>query len=363
MLRVLNTVFAEAFYKANTGFFLFFFFVFFGAVQGGSLVSYHLSLMMGILASPMVLLLVLCCWTAYHIKCTSFFLKTINSEEGRFLYTVQALPKQRQLFFYAVIYTAVYLPVLLYSILVVFIGLEKGCVFAPACILLYQALSVAVFIGVVHIRMNNWIGPFRLPSFSLPVKKKPLLFVLYYLASEKKNALLLIKSVSIALLYVALIWNNGPFKNDSFILFYLLIFSAHAVLPFLSVQFAESRAAFSRNLPVPLLKRAMAFVIPYTILMLPETVYLVAVSTAMPALIKLAYISNLIASLALLTAIQYSGAQSRDEYVKAAGGILFVSIFVLHVQAFWLWIGVQLVMAMLLFASGYYKFERTEEES
>lgn len=67
------------------------------------------------------------------------------------------------------------------------------------------------------------------------------------------------------------------------------------------------------------------------------------------------------ANLALLTAILYSEAQHRDEYLKACFGLVFVSIFFLHVQAFWFWIVVQSAMAVLLFVNGYYRFEKAED--
>ena len=360
MRQTLNKVFVQAFYKANTGFFLFFFFVFFGAVQGGSLLSYHLSLIRSILGSTTILLLVFACWTAYHIKCTSFFLQTINSAEGSFLYNLQALHKGRQWLIYLTLYGAVYLPIALYAIIVAIIGWQRGYVLSSTAVLVYQVVSVAVFISVIHRRLNNWLTNPRLPSFSLPLKKTYLLYLLFYFTIERKNVLLLIKTLSLLLLYVALVWNGGPFKNNDFILFYLLLLAAHALLPYLSVHFMESRLAISRNLPLPLSKRAAAFSLTYCFFLLPETLYVFLVPNAMPASLKLAYVINLIACLILLTALQYSEAQDRDEYVKASGGLLFVSVFVFHVQAFWLWIAVQMIIAAVLFSSGYYKFERKE---
>lgn len=350
----------HGFYKAAAGFFLFFFFVFFGAVQGNSLVSYHLSLIKSILGSSVILLLVFACWTAYHLKCTAFFLRIVNSDEGMFLHNLKALRTKRQRLLYARLYTAVYLPVLLYSFVVIVVGWQKGYVLPSAFVLFYQLLSIVAFSSVIHYRMNHWMERFRFPSFSLPVKKSYLLYLLFYFFVEKKNLLLLVKALSLLLLYLALIWNGGPFNNDDFILFYLLLLTAHAALPYLSVGLAESRLAFSRNLPLPLLKRGLFFVFPYCLILLPEALYLFLAPNAMPVPAKFAYLVNLLASLALLTALQYSEAQSRDEYLKATGGLLFVSVFVFHAQAFWFWIAVQFVMGALLFTSGYYKFERSE---
>lgn len=360
MQQALNKVFVQAFYKANAGFFLFFFFVFFGAVQGGSLLSYHLSLIKGILGSTTVLGLVLLCWTAYHIKCTSFFIRVINSEEGRFLHNLQSLGKGRQWLVYARLYTAVYSPVLFYAIVVAVTGIQKGYVLAPVLIFLYQLLSLAVFAGVIYHRLNHWMERFGFPSFSLPVRKTYLLYVFFYFFVEKKNVLLLIKIFSVLLLYIALVLNGGPFNNDDFILFYLLVLTAHAIVPYLSVRFTEKRLAVARNLPLLLSERGVALLLPYCLFVLPEALYLFLVPNAMPFFSKVAYVVNLPASMALLSAVQYSEAQTRDEYLKVIGGLLFVTLFVLHVQAFWVWIAAQFIIAAILFVSGYYKFEASE---
>jgi hypothetical protein len=77
---------------------------------------------------------------------------------------------------------------------------------------------------------------------------------------------------------------------------------------------------------------------------------------------RLAYCTNLLAGLALLTAMQYSGAESREEYLKATFVLVLLSIFVLHVQAFWFWIVAQFSIAAVLFASGYYRFEKKDDQ-
>ncbi|RYZ29028.1 MAG: hypothetical protein EOO10_07620 [Chitinophagaceae bacterium] len=168
---------------------------------------------------------------------------------------------------------------------------------------------------------------------------------------------LALKGFSLIMLYVILVWNKGKYSSDSFLLFYLVILMGHAILPYMFVQFMENRLTLSRNLPVPLYKIAAAYLIPYVLFLLPELTYILYHAKDFSIENRIAYYVNLVASLFLLTAVQYSDAFNRNEYMKASFGLFFVSIFALHWQAFWVWIGIQAVIGIILFRTGYYRYE------
>lgn len=357
MYLLLNKLFIRNFYGANAGFFLFFFFIFFGAVQGGSLISYHMSLMKSMLSSGVTLGIVLCCWLLYHLKCISFILKIINSEEGKFLYNIQALSLYRQKQLYFIGYLGLYAPVFIYSIIVSIIGFRWGYSTASLIILLFQCLSSLIVVFLIYDRLNNWIRRPLLLPVSLSFPKYFLIYNLAYFTSEKRTMFLLLKAFSLALLYISLVWNKGKYDNDSFLLFYLLILIAHAILPYLSVQFLEKQLSFTRNLPISVSKRALFFILSYIVLLLPEAGYLIYHATAFPLEHRIAYCINIVASLFLMTAIQYADAVNRNEYLKACFALFFFSIFALHLQAFWIWIGIQSTIGMILFMNGFYHYE------
>ena len=196
-----------------------------------------------------------------------------------------------------------------------------------------------------------------LPSFHFRLPASYLLFTFFYFAIGKSRVVVAVKVLSLALLYIILVWNRGRYDNDSFLLFYLVILLAHAAFPYLALQFMEKELAFLRNLPLSFFRRVLMFVLPYFILLLPELAYIIYHATALPVAHRFAYYLNLIASLFLLTAVQYSEAFTRDEYVKAVFGLFFSSIFALHVQAFWLWIGIQVIIGIVLFRAGYFAYE------
>ena len=361
MYRVLSKIFIRRFYAANAGFFLFFFFVLFGAVDGSSLMSYHLSLMKSILGSATILWLVCFIWLLYHLKCTTFFLQIIDSEEGAFLYNLQALFPGRQWLLYMMLYGAVYAPVLVYAVLVFVVGVQQGYRSSAAGLLFFQLLSFPFFTGLIYYRINNRLRRFALPSFRLPFYRPLWLTVFYYFTIKKKVLLLTLKAFSLFLLYIILIWNRGRYDNDSFLLFYLIILAANAAIPYLSVQFMEQQFAAYRNLPVSLFRRGIIFLLSYTLLAVPEAVYLLYFGEALPLAVRIGYVVILVTNPCLLTAFLYSEAQSREEYLKATFTLVFISIFVFHVQAFWLWIVVQLIISTVLFATGYHQYQTGEK--
>lgn len=362
MLSLLSKVFIRQFYSSNAGFFLFFFFVFFGAVEGGQLLTYHLSIMHSMLGSGAVLLLVFACWLLYHLKCVGFALKTIDQPQCSFLYNLQAADSAKQWVCCLVVYAGLYAPVLFYAVLVAIVGFREGQMYSALWILTFLFGTLFVFTAALRYRLTNWLYRFRLPSITGGTRKKFPLFILFHFLNSRKKWLLALKSFSLLLLYTILVWNKGRYDNDSFLLFYLVILAAHAVVPFAAVQFMENDLLFSRNLPIPLFSRMLAFLFPYILVLLPETAYILLQADGLPVNHRVAYVVNFAASLFLLTAIQYSEAVSRDEYLKATFAVVLISIFVLHAQAFWFWIGAQLLMAIILFASGYKNFERSLNE-
>jgi hypothetical protein len=175
--------------------------------------------------------------------------------------------------------------------------------------------------------------------------------------------LLILKTFALALLYLVLVLNKGKYTHDSFLLFYLLILLTHAILPYLAVDFIEKKFSAHRNLPVALWKQIAVFVLAFVLLLLPEAAYIVYQADAFLLEHRFMYYINWVSSLFLLTAVQYANASTKKEYVKACFGLLFFSIFALHAQAFWLWIVIQIIAAILLFISGYFSYEVPAEET
>src|SRR5919112_5834252 len=89
-IRILQKVLVNYFYQANSGLFLFAFFVLFGLPVYP--VAFHLSLITGFLKSQEFLGLVMFVWFLYNLKCLDYILKQLNNSRQAFLYCFTYLP-------------------------------------------------------------------------------------------------------------------------------------------------------------------------------------------------------------------------------------------------------------------------------
>src|SRR5690349_21505893 len=126
MNRLLYKLITRSFYRTNAGFFLFFFFLFFGAVNAGSLVSYHYSLILSMIISWLVLGAVFFCWILYQLKCLRYCYSLIRSAEGSFLFNFSLLSKWVQGKTVLIIYLQLYAAILIYSLVVMLIAFQRN---------------------------------------------------------------------------------------------------------------------------------------------------------------------------------------------------------------------------------------------
>ncbi|MEO7768576.1 MAG: hypothetical protein ABIS01_14195, partial [Ferruginibacter sp.] len=107
---LLMKVLVKQFYIINAGFFLFLFFFFFGMVNGGQLISYHQSLIRGMIGSPVFMAVVWCAWLLYNIKCILFCHNIIKADDSHYIYALKSLSTSTQILLYFLVATLQYMP-------------------------------------------------------------------------------------------------------------------------------------------------------------------------------------------------------------------------------------------------------------
>src|SRR5262245_36466243 len=115
MYRIVNKVLVAKFYEQNTGLLLFVFFLMFGIVESGQLVSFHLSLIRGMLSSVLITTLICGIWAIYLLRAQHFFQQALHKPENTFLIELARLPSQKRVLLLVYLQCFVYLPVLVYS--------------------------------------------------------------------------------------------------------------------------------------------------------------------------------------------------------------------------------------------------------
>src|SRR5687767_10732015 len=119
IMRIFFKLLIKEFYAINAGYFLFFFILFFGVVSPTDLVFFHVSIILGMFNSPVLMAAVMLLWLLYISKCVFFGNKTIHKPENNFLTNLQAFSFKKQFALFFINLFLLYLPVVIYSCFVV----------------------------------------------------------------------------------------------------------------------------------------------------------------------------------------------------------------------------------------------------
>lgn len=362
----LITIWVLPFYRRNAGFFLFFFFIFFGTVSPESLVKYHLSIIQSILSSYATLTGVLIIWLLYNTKCIQFIYNSLKAAESTFLYQLQALSRKRQTLLFGMIEVLMFLPVGAYILLVFYIALQQDQALQAGILLIFLiAVCMSSSLYIYQTVNSTWKEnkPALFFKHNTTPKPKNLLFILvHYSLNQKKVQLLVLKLFSFIVLYIALVWNADSFDHDSLVLFLVVMLLSHALLAFQYVQFIEKTLLFVRNLPLPTFHIFLAYFLIFALIFLPELVYITWTGHALLAWQQIvALYLTLVNTLLFFATVQYSGTIDRNEFVKIIFGVSFVSIFFYNNEQYAWWAALTFLFATLIFFTSYPQYEPPSE--
>ncbi|MBB6610903.1 hypothetical protein H7F15_07635 [Pontibacter sp. Tf4] len=361
---IVTRVLVGPFYKENTGFFLFLFFLLFGLMNARDLVLYHSSLMHTIVATGVGMGVAMLAALLYNYKCAAFVFHNLSRPENSFLINMQALPVRQQfaiLFFCQVLLAA---PVLLYLGTTIAIGLQQGFIVAAFGLVLFLMLSCAGS-ALLYVRKLNGThkATLRLPLlFSGNYTKLPVLYPLHHLLHERKLALLIVKLFSCFVFYMVFIVNRDVFSINYFRLLFLLCATGHSMLVYYSFAFTEKQLAFTRNLPVSRTKRLLNYLLTYLLLLLLELCLLLVYSTGLMNWIELLQTFAIgPGQLLLLMAILYLPNMHLQRFGLFTC-LVYLGLAVLLPSGVTIVLLAQVTIALAIFYSRYYKFELMNSE-
>jgi hypothetical protein len=358
-------VWVKQFYIINAGFLFFIFFFFFGMVNGGQLISYHQSLILAMLISPVLMSIVCLAWLFYNIKCILFCTNTIKSTESTYIFALRALPDSNQILIYLFVSTLLYLPVFAYSWFIVYMAINKFMFLNAMLVAAYQFLMIAFGAYVIFVTINKKRAPGILEntlsfiSLKSKIKLGYFGFLVGHFLDEKKMAFLLVKIFSILMLSVSFVINGDHFDEDLFSIFFLLIFVAHAILVFYCVDFSETNMQFTRNLPIAWHTVAGRYLFTYGVFLMPECAFMLVNNHGnLPVTEILLLYLTAVSTLFLCTAYLYGSGLNMENYMFLVF-ISFLMIFFLQKTGLKLltMLGICFT-AVTIFKSYYYSFEK-----
>ena len=273
-LNILQRVLVFHFYRVNAGFFFFWFFLLFGVPA--QVLSFHMSLIQGMIHSGVFLSCVIAIWFLYTLKCINYGIKQLNEPRQHFLFVLNHLSNKKQFALMLFVHMQVFLPVLVYACIVAKIAFRENqyvsvfaVVIANFALIIFPVFVYRYYLQKrsLYIRLFSPASTFNIPKpfFSIP---------LWFIWKERKQMLLVTKLFSLLLLYgfINLYEPDSPDVRPV-LLIMLLIAMAHFTMVAHMRAFEENYLSFSRSLPVSLLKRFFTRLLTYTVLLLPELLF------------------------------------------------------------------------------------------
>lgn len=359
---VLIKVLVKKFYERNVGLLFFVLYLMFGVVESNQLISYHRSLIYGVLGSPIFLLGVMGVWILYTLKYLQLVRTELSEPQNQFLTNYSRLTKAEQFWPMLFSVTLIYQPVLVYSAFIVAVGITAKQ-FLPtlevivfhAGVLIASTLVILRKINSLHERKQEVI----FPRLKWPWKKTFPLFYLNHLTHQLPLGLLFTKAFSLFAIIGFMQITTDQYDNRTALMGLLFGLMAHSVIIFEWRRLEEQYLVFTKGLPISLAQRFFYLCIAYAILVLPE-LFLLAVNKIAP--IDLVIIFNFaVGYLVYQHTRLYRHALDMEKHTTHTFGLFLVSFMLVLFKLYWLEAAALLSVGFYHFKKGYYDSEAVEQ--
>lgn len=363
-IKVLQKVLVNYFYRLNAGFFLFCFFVLFGAPT--SPLAFHLSLISGIIQSQVFLSIVMLVWFLYNLKCLNYILKQLNNPRQSFLFCFTNLSRKKAWIYMLYVQVIIYMPVLMYAAVIMWFAMKKQQYLFTVEIIIFNTIVVAasafIYFNAIQ-KKQFFIQKVSLPQININLPKPFFSIPLYFLWSDRKQMLLVTKLFSLLLLF-GFIRLYEPERQDlrPLQLCLLLTAASHSSIVFEIRAFEEEYLAFGRILPLTILSRFAMIIAMYTCLLIPEFILL---TKAYPTHFLLADYPQLILLVVALLSLFHVTLVVEDtemeQMMRVIFGIMAGCFFIILYNPGVVLPCIILLLSFVLFQSYYYNFEKKQK--
>lgn len=364
--RVLIKIFAQGFYRVHAGLFLFGFLVMIGAVDPGELISYHKTLMLAFISSPLMLIMVFAIWLVYSIKSWHYTVGQIFGVNQQFLfYSSTSLTKKQQLKSWMLTQAIMLLPVIIYGLIAVVVGFYYHYYLSPLVILLYLVflswMGAYLYTTLINRQVDGgkqsillqWSSKWRKPFYSL---------FIYHVFDKMKVRYVITKAISY-LIVTGVFMLFADVQHDVRVagIAMLAIVTAHTVLVFEKRRFEETYLIFARGLPYTRLRLFGGYALMYLVLLLPEGIWLFSRFNPLLAVELLVFGLSI---MLLFHSLLYWMGLNMDRYLQYVLGLFMVLFWIILFKQIGALVFINIAVAYLFFYNNYYRTfaVKTEEE-
>ncbi|MFM9840387.1 MAG: hypothetical protein ACKVOQ_19125 [Cyclobacteriaceae bacterium] len=278
VVRVLNKVLVKKFYERNVGLLFFVFYLMFGVVESNQVISYHRSLIYGVLTSPVFLLGVMGVWILYSVKYLQLILAELAEPHNQFLKDYSRLSKAQQ--FWPMLFSIFMMdqPVIIYSAFIVGVGIVSQQYLPVLAVVAFHAAKLVGSTWVALRRINSLHERKTtkfMPTVQWPWKKYFPFFYIGHFTNQLPLALLFTKAFSLFAIVGFLQIPTDHYENRTALMGLLFGLMAHSVIIFESRRLEETYLTFAKGLPLSMRKRFGFLILFYGLLLIPELFLLV----------------------------------------------------------------------------------------
>jgi hypothetical protein len=365
LFKLLFKILVKPFYIINAGYFLLLFMLTFGILHPAEIILIHASLIKGIIHSNIFTWIILILWLLYNIKCILFCLRIIHRENDTVFFNLQAILPVKQYALLLACHCCLYLPVIVYSLFVIYMARQGGYILYAAGLIFFQLLMCVTGVYAYYSQIN-----FTWKSRSLEKKSQANVqfffngrirfhsYLLHYTFHSRKVIFLILKLVSIFLLNLILGSNSAHFDMRDFILVFMTVVMFHSLMVYFYVSFMEKDMAFTRNLPVSKTLRFLQFALSYCFILMPEFGFIIINGSKSISLFNMIMLFGIaVAQLMLFTAMLYLKSMKMKPYLQSIFFIFLVSSILMLSGSFTLIFVINTLLATVFFYRNFFSYE------
>jgi hypothetical protein len=356
--HVLNKVLVKKFYERNVGLLFFVFYLMFGVVESNQVISYHRSLIYGVLTSPVFLLGVMGVWMLYSAKYLQLVLSELSEPHNQFLKDYSRLDRPQQ--FWPMLFSIFMMdqPVLIYSAFIVGVGIVSQQYLPAVAVIVFHSAKLVGCTWIVLQRINSLHERKTtklLPTIQWPWKRYFPFFYLGHFTNQLPLALLFTKGFSLFAIIGFMQITTDHYENRTALMGLLFGLMAHSVIIFESRRLEETYLTFAKGLPLSMLKRFVFLSLFYGVLLMPELVLL--------AINKIIWFDLLLITLFAVFYLVYQhtrlfrGSLTIDAHTTFTFGLFLISFMLVLFKLYWLEAFALGILGFYQYKRDYYNFE------
>ena len=356
LTNILLKIFANGFYRAHAGLFLFIGLIMVGAIPPQNLWMYEKTLMLAFISAPIMMIVVFAIWLVYATKAAHYVNSQIFAVNQQFLfYSSNSFSKNDQIKSWAIVQFSILAPIIAYGITAVFVGISGHYYLASACILICMAV-LTIAGALIYTRQVNGLLDGSNQSFLLKLSAKwhkPFYSLYTYHVFDKMKVTYIVTKVLSWLVITGVFLLFADVQHDLRVagIAMLAIVTAHALLVYQGHVFEGQYLSFARALPYSYGIRFFNYLKNYLLLLLPEIIWLFTRFSPFTAFGLLLFGLSV---LMLFHCLIYQIGLDMDKYLQWIMGAFILLFWLIMYRVLWVLVPLNLAAAYLIFYKRYY---------